>query len=129
MGVQKKLPFPILGYIGKAFRNAVAYSVTITIGAAGAISSSDADNVATAALGTAGLYTVTLPNAFRKLIGEHVTFIGPAPGVNTVGLDYVVTAVSGTAGTVIFQFVRGSDNAAANVASGTVLTFNVWVAS
>jgi hypothetical protein len=130
MGVINRLPFPRLGYFGMSRRNGFAFSHSMTIGAAGAIGSQDADSGVVAALGTAGLYTLTLPKAYRRLLKLTATVVTAVPGAATWVVQHVVTsnAVS-TTGVITVQFFVASTGAAGNLANPSTVIFDIEVAS
>lgn len=130
MGVTARIANPRLGYAGKDRRNALAFQHSMTIGAAGAIGSQDTDSGVTAALGTPGLYTLTLPKSYRKLLNLSAIVVTAVPGAATWVVQYVVTSnLVTTTGVITVQFFVASTGAAGNLANPTTVIWNIEVAS
>ena len=68
MANQRRAPFPNKGTVGRKGR--IDFTHTMVIGATGAISSQDADSGVSASRVSAGLYTLTFPAAYKKIIAR-----------------------------------------------------------
>lgn len=129
----RKVPNPRLGVFG--IKGVCDAFVEMTIGAAGAITTSTANIGARAGLSViktlteVGRYTFTLPSAFKHWLGGNVSLIGPTDaiwGANTVGGPYWFwrndNIDRGTkVGTIDLQFCASTDNADAELPSGTIV--------
>jgi hypothetical protein len=104
MPTNKRSPFPSKGYFGRK-------------------------GVATKQ-GGAGLYLITLPSSFKKVIELDVAIQGAITAA-TVGsfFDWETNNIDGgtAAGTILLQFRRPDTFAVADVPSGTVLTITISV--
>lgn len=125
MGVLRRaISGAYLGLLGSKKAAAVGFSHRVTTGNTGAIASQDTDSTVVAARSSAGVYTLTLPTAFKRLLKFGVVFIG-TPGAATTGYQWAVTSdLTSTTGVITVTFTRGSDNAAAELPNNTV--FLVW---
>lgn len=123
----RKAPFPRKGVVGR--KGEITFSHAMVIGATGAISSQDADSGVSASRVSAGLYTLTFPTAYRKLVGTSVTILGTgAAGTGAIWEFASNNLTAGTrAGTLQVQFRRTDTMAAADVPNPTTLTIEVSV--
>jgi len=120
-------------------RNVCWFIHTMTIGASGAITSQDAQNVSglqAVKAAQAGRYTITGPTspAFRSFKGGFACLTGDATnawGATTVGFDSFMRAEHfddrTATPTVLLQFMNNSANADADLPSGTVVNLFVCV--
>lgn len=127
MANQRRAPFPNKGTVGRKGR--IDFSHTMVIGATGAISSQDADSGVSASRVSAGLYTLTFPAAYKKLIALSVLILGTgAAGTGAVWELATNNLTAGTkAGTIQVQFRRTDTMAAADVPNPTTLTVELSV--
>ena len=133
----KKVPFPYGGVWGR--KGVTEAFIEMTIGASGAITTSTANLDARGGLTIVktatktGRYTITLPSAQKHFLGGSVILIGPTDaiwGANTVGgpswfwrNDNIDRGTK--AGTIDLQFCASTDNADAEVPSGTIVVIGV----
>jgi hypothetical protein len=128
MANQRRAPFPYKGQVGR--KGCFTFFHTVTLTAAGAILSQDADSGVTAAKqGGAGLYTLTFPAAYKKVVGLRVGYIGVLTTGTGNQLDWENNNLDGgtKAGTIQAQFRRNDTMAVADVPSGIVLKFEIEV--
>jgi hypothetical protein len=131
-----RAPYPHLGIVG--IRGVTDFFTSMLIGASGAITSQVgiSARVGLSVVKTAtktGRYTISLPSAYKHFLGGNVTLVGPTDaiwGANTVGGPYWFwrnnNIDGGTAaGTVDLQFAASTDNADADLPSGTVAIINI----
>ena len=132
----KKIPFPSKGLYG--YKGLVWAVCELTIGSAGAISAQPLTVGAVVAVKTAtetGRYTLTVPSGYRRFLGADVSLIGPTDaiwGANTVGGPSWFLRNNnidrGTkAGTIDVQFAASTDNADAELPSGTIVNIVLWL--
>lgn len=103
---------------------------SITIGAAGAVSSSTGKGIASVALTGTGGYIVTLSDTYNAFLYADIqTLHSTDSDATTVGIHGRINAqaVNTTTPTVTFQMFAGDDGADANPASGAVLYFQIVV--
>lgn len=127
MSLQRRAPFPAKGFVAR--RGVIFFSHTMVIGATGAISSQDTDTGITAARVSPGLYTLTFPCPYKKLVYFNVS-LGTTGAAGTAAtweyLNNNLTA--GTkAGTIQIQGRRTDTMVAADVANPTTLTVLIGV--
>src|SRR5262245_10731518 len=113
MGLQRRAPYPNKGTVGRKGR--IDFTHTMVIGATGAIGSQDADSGVSASRVSAGLYTLTFPAAYKKLIGLSVIILGTgAAGTGAIWEMASNNLTAGTkAGTIQILFRRTDTMAAA----------------
>lgn len=129
MANQARAPFPHKGVVAR--KGVISFVHTVTVGAAGAVSSQDADSgVVATKQGTAGQYLLAFPSSYKKLVNCSYTFVG-AIGATTTGSQMTVITNNLTAGTknnqLTVQFTNISAGAAADVPNGTILIFYIDV--
>lgn len=134
----RKVPFPYKGVV--ANKGVMSFFASVTVGAAGAISSQDKSEFTGMAQivknAAAGRYQIVLPERYRKFLGGNVTVIGPNTAAynanNTAGLLYLWRAndIDGNNkdGTVELQFVNGSAYADADLPNPTTFIVELIVA-
>jgi hypothetical protein len=128
MANQRRAPFPYKGVVGR--KGVFKFVHTLLIGAAGAITSQDADSgVVAAKQGGAGLYTLTFPAAYKKITGLGWSAIGVLTTGTGNQADWENNNLDGgtKAGTIQIQFRKNTDMSVADVPSGIVLKLEIEV--
>ncbi len=129
MANQRRAPFPIKGYVGR--KGVFMFSHTMILGAAGAISSQDTDSGVSASRVSAGLYTLTFPAAYKKLIKVVPTIVGTGSAGTADVMELPLATQLLTAGTKVgtaqVQFRRADTKAAADLPNPTTLILDVTV--
>lgn len=125
MALQRRAPYPHKGTVNR--KGVMTFAHQMTIGAAGAITTQDADSGVTAAKqGTAGQYLMTFPNAYKRIVEIDCGQIGANSAIaNGAFVDFETNNLTaGTkAGTILMQWRRLDTLAAADVPNGAVLIF------
>lgn len=131
MGYQARAPFPSKGFVGR--KGVMFFAHTVTVGAAGAISSQDSQassGVTATKQATAGQYTYALPTAYKKIVMLNAETIG-ALGAVTTGCTYTWLNddidANNKDGTIELQWCRSDTNAAADVPNGTIVLVTIAV--
>ena len=118
----RRAPYPRKGMVGR--KGVVDFSHTMNIGATGAISSQDADSGVSASRVSAGLYTLTFPAAYKKIVDWSVgiTGTGAAGTAATWELASNNLTAGTKAGTIQILGRRTDTMVAADVPNPTVMT-------
>lgn len=99
---------------------------SITVGATGAVTTSSGKGIASVTRNSAGNYTVALSDTYNSLLHASWSLLHSAssdPATVGVFMRTASQAVSsGTAPAVVLQCFTGDDGAAADPASGAVIT-------
>lgn len=99
---------------------------SITIGAAGAVTTSSGKGIASVVKeATAGQYTITLSDQYNSLLWAGFTLVSTTDGAAAVGTAYRInsSAVGNSTPTVVLQASDTATGADANPSSGDVILF------
>jgi hypothetical protein len=99
---------------------------SITVGAAGAVTTSSGKGIASVVKeASAGQYTITLSDQYNSLLWAGFTLVSSTDGAQTVGTAFRInsSAVGAAAPVVVLQCSDTATGADANLTSGDVVLF------